>query len=99
MLCGDFDLLRVTIEILPGGNKEHARAIAVADIANISDLSEVSDYAVSVTERYNPVANSPAWSRRGFILQHARRASVWALVAKVAAWAAESDLKTGKTGR
>jgi hypothetical protein len=90
-------MLRLTIEILPGGDATRACAIAVAIVANISDLSEVSDYAVSVTEQYNPVAHSPAWSCEGQILQHHRRTSVWALIAKVAAWASEEATKI-KTG-
>ena len=82
-------MLRVTIEIWPGGDKARARAIAIASVANISELAEVSDYAVSVTEGENPISSTPPWSRRGHVFQHDRRSSVWALVAKVAAWAAE----------
>ena len=86
-------MLRVTIEIWPGGDRARARAIAIADVANVSELSEMSDYAVSVAEQYNPVTETPAWSCDGKILRHARRASVWALVAKVAVWAAEEATK------
>jgi hypothetical protein len=86
-------MLRLTIEIWPGGDGTRACAITVANVANISALSEVSDYSVSVTEQYNPVADSPAWSCEGHILRHDRRTSVWALVAKVAAWAAEEATK------
>jgi hypothetical protein len=49
---------------------------------------------VSVTEGHNPLTNTPPWSRRGYVLQHDRRTSVWALVAKVAMWAAEEAAKT-----
>lgn len=87
------DLLRVTIEIWPGGDETRARAIAVANVANISDLSDVSDYAVSVTEQYNPIADTPGWSARGSISEHNRGGSVWALIAKVATWAAEEATK------
>jgi hypothetical protein len=82
-------VLRITIEIWPGGDKTRARAIALANVANVSDLAEVSDYAVSVTEGGNPISCTPPWSRRGYVFQHDRRSSVWALVAKVAIWAAE----------
>jgi hypothetical protein len=82
-------VLRVTIEIWPGGDGTRAHAIAIANVANVSDLAEVSDYAVSVTEGENPISSTPPWSRRGYIFQHDRRSSVWALVAKVATWAAE----------
>jgi hypothetical protein len=82
-------LLRVTVEIWPGGDKERARVLATADVGNVSELADKSDYVVIVTEGQNPLANTPPWSRRGCIFQHDRRTSVWALVAKVANWAAE----------
>jgi hypothetical protein len=89
-------MLRVTVEIWPGGDQTRARAVAIANVANVSDLADVSDYAVSVTEGYNPVTDTPPWSRRGSVFQHDRRTSVWALVTKVAIWAAE---EAGKTRR
>lgn len=89
-------MLRVTVEIWPGGDKTRARSLAIANVANLSDLANVSDYAVSVSEGYNPVTNTPPWSQRGQIYEHDRRTSVWALVAKVAVWAAE---EAGKTRR
>jgi hypothetical protein len=82
-------VLRITVEVWPGGDKTRARAIATANVANVSDLADVSDYDVSVTEGHNPLTNTPAWSQRGRLFQHDRRASVWALIAKVAAWATE----------
>jgi hypothetical protein len=89
-------VLRVTVEIWPGGDKTRARAVAIANVANLSDLADVSDYAVSVTEGHNPVTNTPPWSQRGSVFQHDSRTSVWALVAKVAIWAAE---EAGRTRR
>jgi hypothetical protein len=89
-------MLRVTVEIWPGGDKTRACPIAIASIANVSDLADVSDYAVNVTEGHNAVTNTPAWSLRGNVFQHDRRTSVWALVAKVANLAAE---EAGKTRR
>jgi hypothetical protein len=82
-------MLRVTVEIWPGGDKTRARAIAIANVANLSDLADVSDYAVRVSEGLNPVTSAPPWSLRGHIFQHDRKASVWALIAKVAAWAVD----------
>jgi hypothetical protein len=87
-------MLRVTVEIWPGGDKMRARVLAIANVANVSDLANVSDYAVSVSEAHNPIANTPPWSQRGNVFQHNRGTSVWALVAKVAAWAAEEAAKT-----
>ena len=89
-------MLRVTVEIWPGGDNTRARAVAIASVANLSDLADVSDYAVSVTEGHNPVTDTPPWSQRGSIFQHDRRTSVWALVAKVAIWAAK---EAGNTRR
>jgi hypothetical protein len=87
-------MLRVTIEIWPGGDKTRARSLAIANVANLSNLAEMSDYAVSVTEGHNPLTDTPPLSLRGLISQHDRRTSVWALIAKVAIWAAEEAEKT-----
>jgi len=87
-------MLRITVEIWPGGDKTRASAVAIANVANLSELADVSDYAVSVTEGHNPVSNTPPWSQRGSVLHHDRRTSVWALVARVAIWAAEEAAKT-----
>jgi hypothetical protein len=89
-------MLRVTVEIWPGGDKTRARSLAIANIANISDLADVSDYAVSVAEGPNPLAHTPPWSQRGHVFQHDRKTSVWTLIAKVAIWAAD---EAGKTRR
>jgi len=78
-------VLRIPVEIWPGGDKARARAVAIANVANVSDLAEVSDYPVSVTEGHNPLTNTPAWSQRGHLFQHDRITSV----AEVAAWATE----------
>jgi len=83
-------MIHVKVDIWPGGNRTLARAIAVATIVNVSDLADVSDYALSAAEGYNPLTGAPAWSRRGQIHRHDRRSSVWSLVAKAAAWASES---------
>jgi hypothetical protein len=89
-------MLRVTVEIWPGGDKTRARALAIANVANVSHLADVSDYAVFVSEGHNPVTNTPPWSQRGHVFQHDRRASVWALIAKIAIWAAD---EAGKAKR
>jgi hypothetical protein len=87
-------MLHITVEIWPGGDKSRARAIAIANVANLSDLADVSDYAVHVSEGHNPVTNIPSWSQRGHVFQHDRKTSVWALIAKVAIWAADEAGKT-----
>ena len=45
--------LRVTVEIWPSGDK--TRAHAIANFAHVRDLAEVSDYAVSAGQEYNPL--------------------------------------------
>ena len=89
-------MLRVTVELWPGGDETRARPLAVANVANVSHLADLSDYSVSVSEGYNPLANTRAWSQRGHVNQHDRKTSVWVLIAKIANWAAE---QAGKTGR
>jgi hypothetical protein len=86
-------MLRVTVEIWPEGDKTNARAIAIANVANLSELADVSDYAVFVSEGHNPVTNTPPWSQRGHVFQHDRKTSVWGLIAKVATWATEEAAK------
>jgi hypothetical protein len=86
-------MLRVTVEIWPGGDKTRARSLA---IANVSHLADVSYYVVSISEGHNPATYTPTWSQRGHVYQHDRRTSVWALVAKIAIWATE---EAGKTRR
>lgn len=40
-------MLRVTIELLPGGNTFRKKVLGVVDIANVSGLADVSDYLVT----------------------------------------------------
>jgi hypothetical protein len=86
-------MLRVTVEIWPNGDATRARPLAIANVANVSNLAKISAYVVTVSEGYNPLADAPPWSQRGHIVQHDRERSVWALVAKVATWAAEEAAK------
>ena len=89
-------MLRITVELWPGGDETRARPLAIANVANVSHLADVSDYMVRVTEGYNPLTATRPWSQRWHVYQHDRKTSVWALVAKVANWAAE---EAGKTTR
>jgi hypothetical protein len=80
-------MLRIVVELVPGGNEPQKREIARATLSNIT-LSDVSDYLIDVRERANPVAGTDAWNARGTIHGHDRRQSVWRLVARAAVWAA-----------
>lgn len=83
--------LRVTVELLPGGDASRARTLARAMITNVGNDVHSGDYAFSVSEGDNPFADTPAWSRNGRLEGHARTLSVWALVAEIASWAAECN--------
>ena len=82
-------MLRITVEIISG----RKRTLATADISNMSGLA-VSDYEIEVK---TAARAEPSWQReweaRGMISQHDREQSVWALVAKAAAWAAREAEK------
>jgi hypothetical protein len=81
-------MLVIKIELWPGGEEQYKTVIARAGIGNLSALADVSDYEVVASESANPLAGTPAWKGRGLVHQHDRRQSVWALVARAAAWAA-----------
>jgi hypothetical protein len=57
-------------------------------LANVTGLSGLDDYAIHAAEGVNPVAVRGAWESRGLIGRHDRNQSVFALLAKGAAWAA-----------
>jgi hypothetical protein len=80
-------MLVIKVELWPGGYEGMKRTLAKAHIGNMSALADVSDYQVAASEGANTVAGTPAWKGRGLLHQHDRRQSVWALVAKAAAWA------------
>jgi hypothetical protein len=81
-------MLRVRIEIDPGGAGGRRRKLASAEVSNVADLADLSSYRVFAREGANPLAGAEAWEAMGYINGHNRRQSVWALVEKVAAWAA-----------
>jgi hypothetical protein len=88
-------MLRILVQLVPGGDEELLREIARAELANISELARISNYAIVANEGVNRLAAMPAWSRRGLIVGHDRRQSAWKLVERAAGWAArqaEEDL-------
>lgn len=66
---------------------------ATAVICCAPGQGPVCDYQVHASDSQNEAAQKLDWSAKGDILQHHRRASVWALVAKVASWAAQEAEK------
>ncbi len=73
-------MLRVTVEIWPGGFAELRRTLALMHIANTSDLADVSSYQVYASEGENRLAGTKARSCKTVIERHDRRQTVWALI-------------------
>jgi len=78
-------MLKVTVDIVPGGVEAFRRSIGVMTIRNISALDDVSDYRISVWEAANPLTGSPTRVHNFTVRGHRRRQSVWKLIAKVIA--------------
>jgi hypothetical protein len=81
-------MLRVTVELVPGGDERRAKTIARMTIANITRLADISDYEFTAHEHTNPVAATPARETHGTVRRHDRRQTVWSLVGKAAQAAA-----------
>lgn len=86
-------MLRIIVELVPGGNEAKKFELAQAIIGNITDLSDVSNYRICVREGANRIAGTDAWEAEGVIYGHDRRQSVWRLVARAAVWAADGQRK------
>jgi hypothetical protein len=75
-------MLRLTIELVPGGFEPMRRTIASMRISNMSDLADCSDYRVEAMEAANALTGDPARNAECVVLAHDRKQSVWALLAK-----------------
>jgi hypothetical protein len=75
-------MLRLTIELVPGGLEPLRRTIASMRISNISGLADCSDYRVETMEAANQLTGDPARNAECMVLAHDRMQSVWALLAK-----------------
>jgi hypothetical protein len=84
-------MLRIVVDIVPGGFQPLRRTIASMTIANISDLADRSNYSVEAMEGANDLAGLPPRHMGAEVLDHDRRQSVWSLIAKAAAAAAEAE--------
>jgi len=87
-------MLRIIVEIVPGGVGK-PRELARAELGNVSDLADKSDYIIRASEGVNPLAGTGAWEARGRLTGHNRNQSVWVLVSKTA----EFSVEAGKCGR
>jgi len=86
-------VIRIRVDIWPHGDQRRAYTQATAVIACDPGQGAVRDYHVHAGESQNEVTGAADWSSVGHVLAHDRRQSVWALVAKVATWAAEEAEK------
>lgn len=76
-------MIRIHIELLPGGSTHLRRSIASVRISNLSDLADRSDYGIDVLEAANPLAGTPPRLASTKVFDHHRRQSIWTLLAKV----------------
>ena len=77
-------MLRIKVELVPGGDERRACEIARMTIANISRLADISDYRFDAFEHANPIARTPERATSGTVRSHDRRRSVWSIVARAA---------------
>jgi hypothetical protein len=73
-------MLKITVEILPGGSAVRRRTVGLMLIGNVSNLADVSDYEIDVTEAANPLTGTAPRSTGFFVRNHSRRQSVWRLL-------------------
>jgi hypothetical protein len=85
-------VLRVIIELVPGGHRELRRTIASMHIGNQSNLANISDYKIEAMESANPMTGKSAVSATCIVVGHDRRTSVWTLIAKATAEIAKAEL-------
>lgn len=84
-------MLDVVIDLVPAGFEPLRRTIATMRIANCTDLADLSSYRIEATENRNDLARLPARRMSITIKDHDRRQSVWCLIAKAAAAAAQAE--------
>jgi hypothetical protein len=74
-------MIRVIVEVFPGGYAENRRTIGLMHIANLSDLARLSDYKIDIAESANPLAGTETSTRTVYLRDHDRNQSVWRLLA------------------
>jgi len=73
-------MLRITVDLHPAGVSVLRRTVGTMTIANVTNLSDVSDYHVNASEGPNPLTGLPAKTCVCKVYRHQRRQSVWALI-------------------
>jgi hypothetical protein len=84
-------MLRITVDLHPAGVSELRRTVGTMTIANVTNLSDVSDYHINATEGPNPLTGLPAKTCVCKVCGHQRRQSVWALIAAAIAALEEAE--------
>lgn len=84
-------MLRVTVEIVPGGFEPGRRVVDSLRISNVSDLASISSYEIDVAEAANHLTGMPARVGTCRVEGHDRHQSVWALVERAAAAARTAE--------
>jgi len=78
-------MLVVTIDLVPGGYEPLRRTIGSMQIANRSNLGDISDYSVEIVEAANALTGEGPRNAACVVERHDRRQNVWALLEKACA--------------
>lgn len=78
-------MLKITVELVPGGYAPARRTFASMWVSNLSDLAETSDYRIETVEGRNGLTGAPPRTAMCRVEGHDRRQSVWALLEKACA--------------
>jgi hypothetical protein len=84
-------MIHITIDLIPGGFQPMRQTIGTLRIANISNLADVSDYAVDVLEAANPLCGTKSRNASCSVAGHDRRQPIWALIARAAEAAMKAE--------
>jgi hypothetical protein len=84
-------MIHVIIDLVPGGFQPARRTIGTLRIANITELADISDYAVHFMQAANPLAGTNPCHGSCEVRAHDRRQSIWSLIAKAASAAMEAE--------
>lgn len=84
-------MIIITVDLVPGGFQPMRRCIGSMRIANVSDLANISSYAVDVLEAANKLAGTNPRNASCRVEGHDRRQSIWALIARAAEAATKAE--------
>lgn len=76
-------MLVVRVEIWPGGYELGKKEVARMNVANVSNLADVSDYVAEITEEGNERLGIPKSRKHASVKGHTRRSTVWSLIRKI----------------